>query len=92
VTVGNEEKVQYLQERFGIPRYRIFNSRDSSFLPNLMHATKNRGVDLVLNSLSGDLLHASWKCVASGGRFIELGKRDFEGHGKLAMDIFADNR
>ena len=92
MTAGNKEKVKYLMETFNIPRERIFNSRDTSFLPDLMRATNHRGVDLVLNSLSGDLLHASWKCVASGGRFIELGKRDFEGHGKLAMDIFADNR
>ena len=57
-----------------------------------MEATDNRGVDIVLNSLSGELLHASWKCVAAGGRFIELGKRDFIGHGKLAMSLFEDNR
>jgi NADPH:quinone reductase-like Zn-dependent oxidoreductase len=92
VTVGNEEKVQFLQTEFGIPRNRIFNSHDSSFLPDLMRETDNRGVDLVLNSLSGDLLHVSWKCVAPGGRFIELGKRDFIGRGKLSMDIFQDNR
>jgi NADPH:quinone reductase-like Zn-dependent oxidoreductase len=92
VSAGNEEKVEFLQNRFEIPRSHIFYSRDDSFLSDLMRATKGRGVDLVLNSLSGELLHASWKCVASGGRFIELGKRDFIGKGKLSMDIFEDNR
>lgn len=92
MTVGNEEKVKYLQNTFNISRERIFNSRDDSFLPELMAQTGGRGVDLVLNSLSGELLHASWKCVASGGRFIELGKRDFIGKAKLAMDMFEDNR
>jgi NADPH:quinone reductase-like Zn-dependent oxidoreductase len=92
VSAGNEEKVSFLQTTFGIPRNCIFNSRDASFLPDLMGETNNRGVDLVLNSLSGDLLHASWKCVAPGGRFIELGKRDFIGRGKLSMDVFEDNR
>ena len=57
-----------------------------------MRETDGRGCDIVLNSLSGELLHASWRCVAAGGRFIEIGKRDFQGHGKLAMDLFEDNR
>lgn len=92
MSAGNEEKVKFLRETFGIPRNRIFNSRDSSFLPDLMRETNSEGVDLVLNSLSGDLLHASWNCVAPGGRFIELGKRDFIGRGKLSMDLFEDNR
>lgn len=57
-----------------------------------MTATDYRGVDLVLNSLSGELLHASWKCVAPFGKMLEIGKRDFIGHAQLAMDIFEANR
>ncbi|KAL2862212.1 polyketide synthase dehydratase-domain-containing protein [Aspergillus lucknowensis] len=74
-TVGKEEKAEFLTEPFQIPRERIFNSRDASFLPDLMDATNGRGVDVVLNSLSGNLLHASWECVAAHGKMIELGKR-----------------
>jgi NADPH:quinone reductase-like Zn-dependent oxidoreductase len=57
-----------------------------------MVATNDRGVDLVLNSLSGELLHASWNCVAKFGRMIEIGKRDFIGKAKLSMDLFEGNR
>jgi NADPH:quinone reductase-like Zn-dependent oxidoreductase len=57
-----------------------------------MSATGGRGVDLVLNSLSGELLHTSWKCVAEFGRMIEIGKRDLIGRAKLSMDLFASNR
>jgi NADPH:quinone reductase-like Zn-dependent oxidoreductase len=77
---------------FGIPRERIFNSRDTSFLPAIKAATKGRGVDLVLNSLSGELLHASWNCVAEYGKMVEIGKRDFIGKAKLNMDLFEFNR
>jgi NADPH:quinone reductase-like Zn-dependent oxidoreductase len=91
-TVGNEEKSAYLQEKFGIPRDQIFNSRDDSFLEGIMKATNGKGVKLVLNSLSGKLLHASWRCVAKFGKMIELGKRDFIGHGMLSMDLFLGNR
>lgn len=91
-TVGNEEKVAYLQDNFGIPRDHIFNSRDDSFLKGIMKVTNGTGVKLVLNSLSGKLLHASWRCVAKSGKMIELGKRDFIGHGMLSMDLFLANR
>ena len=91
-TVGNEEKVQYLMDNFYLPRNRIFNSRNDSFLTDLMRETNGKGVDLVLNSLSGELLHASWRCVAEFGKMIEIGKRDLLGAGKLAMDVFLANR
>jgi NADPH:quinone reductase-like Zn-dependent oxidoreductase len=91
-TVGNDEKVQYLTDNFKLPRTRIFNSRNASFLTDLMRETQGKGVDVVLNSLSGELLHASWRCVAEFGKMIEIGKRDLLGAGRLDMDVFLANR
>ncbi|KAF3805984.1 Highly reducing polyketide synthase FUM1 [Colletotrichum gloeosporioides] len=91
-TVGSQSKRDFLVKKLGISPSKIFNSRDSSFLPGIMAATKGLGVDLVLNQLSGELLHASWRCVAEFGTFVELGRRDFLGHAKLAMDQFESNR
>ncbi|RAH68389.1 uncharacterized protein BO66DRAFT_455555 [Aspergillus aculeatinus CBS 121060] len=91
-TVGNDEKVQYLIDHFGMSRTDIFNSRDESFVADLMRETNGRGVDIVLNSLAGKLLHASWKCVAPFGKMIELGKRDFLTNGILDMAPFHSNR
>ena len=79
-------------EKFNFPRNHIFNSRNASFLHDLMHETGGRGVDLVLNSLSGELLHTSWKCVAAFGKLVELGKRDLVGFGKLDLETFLANR
>jgi NADPH:quinone reductase-like Zn-dependent oxidoreductase len=79
-------------QEFGIPRQRIVSSRTTAFLPEIMRETENRGVDMVLNSLSGELLHASWQCVAEFGKMIEIGKRDLVGRGKLDMDLFEGNR
>ncbi|PYH84622.1 hypothetical protein BO82DRAFT_381420 [Aspergillus uvarum CBS 121591] len=91
-TVGNDEKVQYLIDHFGFSRTDIFNSRDESFVGDLMRETNGRGVDIVLNSLAGKLLHASWRCVAPFGKMIELGKRDFLTNGILDMAPFHSNR
>ena len=91
-TVGSEEKTQYLMKEFQLERKRIFNSRDASFVEGVMHETQQKGVDLILNSLSGELLHATWKCVAPFGKMVEIGKRDLIGFGKLDMDVFLANR
>ena len=90
--MSNPAKVEYLVDTFGIARDHIFNSRDTSFLHSIKAATNNRGVDFVLNSLSGELLHASWDCVAEFGSHLEIGKRDFIGHASLSMNLFQQNR
>ncbi|KAJ6032737.1 Fum1p [Penicillium herquei] len=91
-TVGSEEKANYLVENWNIPRHRIFTSRSPEFVPGIMRETSGNGVDVVLNSLSGELLRASWMCVAEFGKMIELGKRDLMTHGKLDLEPFLLNR
>jgi NADPH:quinone reductase-like Zn-dependent oxidoreductase len=58
-TVGNQEKIEHLVNNFGIPRENIYSSRNVDFLHQIKRATNGRGVDVALNSLSGDLLHAT---------------------------------
>lgn len=70
-TVGNEEKTKYLVDTFNISKEHIFSSRNPSFLPDVMRETKGKGVDVVLNSLSGDLLHTSVS-TSSHWRILKL--------------------
>ncbi|KAE8131072.1 KR domain-containing protein [Aspergillus pseudotamarii] len=91
-TVGSEQKTQYLIDNFGLARQQVFSSRDTSFLPKLMQETHGQGADIVLNSLAGELLQASWKCVAEFGKMIEIGKRDFMEHGTIGLKPFGSNR
>ena len=53
-----------------------------------MTATEGKGVDVVLNSLSGPLLKATWSCIARFGRFVEIGKVDIEAARCLDMTPF----
>jgi acyl transferase domain-containing protein/acyl carrier protein len=53
----------------------IMNSRTLEFERELLQRTAQRGVDVVLNSLSGEFIPASLRCLARGGRFVEIGKR-----------------
>ena len=92
VTVGSTEKRELLINRYGIAEDHIFSSRDTSFANQLMSKTKKgRGVDVVLNSTAGEILHQSWQCLAPLGRFVEIGKRDIMLNANLEMEKFADS-
>jgi acyl transferase domain-containing protein/NADPH:quinone reductase-like Zn-dependent oxidoreductase/NADP-dependent 3-hydroxy acid dehydrogenase YdfG len=54
-----------------------FDSRSLDFAEAVMAATAGRGVDVALNSLSGEAMERTLGCVAPFGRFVELGKRDY---------------
>ncbi|KAI8315598.1 Compactin diketide synthase [Colletotrichum sp. SAR11_59] len=90
-TVGNEAKRQLVKELFGLHDDHIFNSRDDTFAEDVLHATRNRGVDVVLNSLGGELLRQSWECIAPFGRFIDIGKADIISNNTLPMGPFNKN-
>jgi fatty acid synthase len=66
----------------------IANSRDTSFEHIIMSETNGRGVDLVLNSLSEEKLQASVRCLAPGGRFLEIGRYDLENNSPLGRLYF----
>lgn len=77
VTVGTEEKREFMKKTFPqLTDSAIFNSRDIQFENQIKMATQGRGVDVVLNSLAGDKMIASVRCVAEHGRFVEIGKYD----------------
>ncbi|KAF2798819.1 reducing type I polyketide synthase [Melanomma pulvis-pyrius CBS 109.77] len=89
-TVGSDAKRKLLIEEYRIPESHIFYSRNTSFAKGVMRMTGN-GVDVVLNSLSGDSLIASWECIAPYGRFVELGKKDILQNSNLPMYMFRQN-
>ncbi|GME30251.1 polyketide synthase 2 [Neofusicoccum parvum] len=90
-TVGNDEKRCFLRDELGIPEDRIFHSRHTGFAEELMAATNDEGVDVIINTLTGDLLEESWRCIREGGTFVELGKKDIVDRNYLAMQPFARN-
>ncbi|KAL7940526.1 putative polyketide synthase [Trichoderma barbatum] len=91
VTVGDQRKRALLMNEWGIPADHIFYSRDISFAADLMKATNGYGADVILNSLTGDLLDESWRCIADGGTLVELGKRDMLDRKALSMEPFGRN-
>ena len=52
------------------------DSRSLDFAQEIRQITDGRGVDIVLNSLSGQFIDAGLDSLAPGGRFIEMGVAD----------------
>ena len=53
----------------------VFDSRQTLFGQEILEATGDEGVHVVLNSLTGEgFIEASLSCLAHGGRFIELAR------------------
>ncbi|KAN0019022.1 hypothetical protein ACTFIU_002224 [Dictyostelium citrinum] len=91
VTVGSNEKKQYLIKEFGIDENRIYSSRSLQFYNDLMVNTDGEGVDMVLNSLSGEYLEKSIQCLSQYGRFIEIGKKDIYSNSTIHLEPFKNN-
>jgi NADPH:quinone reductase-like Zn-dependent oxidoreductase len=72
-TAGNPRKREYLQS-LGIRH--VMDSRSLDFAQQILDATGGEGVDLVLNSLTGETIASSLSVLRAGGRFLELGKTD----------------
>ena len=63
----------------------IFDSRQTAFGEEILEATNGEGIDVVLNSLTGEgFIDASLSCLKHGGRFVELARRDILSEEEMA--------
>lgn len=84
-TAGTEEKRAYLRE---LGLLHVMDSRTLAFAEEVMVRTGGRGVDVVLNSLTGEALRKSLSVLAPYGRFLEIGKRDLYENSQVGLAPF----
>jgi acyl transferase domain-containing protein/acyl carrier protein len=82
---ASPEKHAFLRNR-GVTH--TFHSRNLSFTDGVRAATGGRGVDVVLNSLSGEFIPRSLELLRPLGRFVEIGKKDIFGNVPLDLHPF----
>ena len=81
-TTASSAKQAYLRS-LGVEH--VFDSRSTAFGQDILDATDGAGVDVVLNSLTGEgFIEASLACLAQGGRFVELARRDILSQDEMA--------
>ncbi|HWX43943.1 MAG TPA: amino acid adenylation domain-containing protein [Solirubrobacteraceae bacterium] len=71
-------------EGLGLDGGHLASSRSLGFEEVFLRATGGRGVDVVLNSLTGEFVDVSLGLLGAGGRFLEMGKTDVRDPAVLA--------
>lgn len=69
-TTGSEEKCRRLRE---LGADLAIDVSQNDFVPAVMSATGNRGVDVVLEMIGGDVYQRSLQALAPGGRLVSIG-------------------
>jgi NADPH:quinone reductase-like Zn-dependent oxidoreductase/short-subunit dehydrogenase/acyl carrier protein len=87
-TAGSPEKRQLLTA-LGVPH--VMDSRTLAFADEVLKLTDGEGVDIVLNSLSGEAIDKSLSLLRPYGRFIEIGKTDIFKNRKIGMRVLRRN-
>ncbi|KAF2971437.1 hypothetical protein GQX73_g2129 [Xylaria multiplex] len=88
---GNNKKRQFLIDKYNTRPDRVFYSRSADFAITLMEKTDGTGVDIALNTLTGQILHVSWDCIEIRGVFLELVKKDISRKSGIFMEPFQRN-
>ena len=69
----------------------MLDSRSLDFADDVLRLTGGQGVDVVLNSLSGEAMERSLGLLRPFGRFLELGKRDFYANTRMGIRPLRQN-
>jgi len=69
-TTGSEEKARRLRK---LGADLTIDVSQNDFLPEVMRVTENRGVDVVLEMIGGEVYQKSLKALAPGGRLFSIG-------------------
>ncbi|MFB6262474.1 MAG: SDR family NAD(P)-dependent oxidoreductase [Bradymonadaceae bacterium] len=88
-TAGTERKREYLEESFDL--IGVSDSRSRAFVDDVREWTGGEGVDLVLNSLTDELMTAGLELLGPFGRFLDLTKSAMFEEGTLDLDRFDRN-
>jgi acyl transferase domain-containing protein/NADPH:quinone reductase-like Zn-dependent oxidoreductase/thioesterase domain-containing protein/acyl carrier protein len=87
-TAGSERKREFLRS-LGV--HHVLDSRSLRFADEIRRITGHEGVDVVLNSLPGEMMTASLGILRAYGRFLEIGKIDIYQNRMIGLAPFKDN-
>jgi NADPH:quinone reductase-like Zn-dependent oxidoreductase/acyl carrier protein len=87
-TAGTRDKREFVRM---LGADHVLDSRTLAFADDILRITSGRGVDVVLNSLSGEAISRNLRLLRPFGRFLELGKRDFYENTAVGLRPFRNN-
>jgi acyl transferase domain-containing protein/Zn-dependent alcohol dehydrogenase/NADP-dependent 3-hydroxy acid dehydrogenase YdfG/acyl carrier protein len=87
-TAASKQQQRYL-ESLGIKH--VFNSKDLDFSNEIPEITQGKGINVILGSVNGEMLHQSLAILAPYGVYLETGKVNAIDNELLSMKIFNKN-
>ena len=88
-TAGSQHKLDFL-EKLGIP-HRI-NYQKCDFEQEVKRLTNGRGVDVVINTLSGEAIQKGMNCLAPAGRYVEIAMTALKSAKMVDLSVFCNNQ
>lgn len=88
-TAGSDAKLKYLA---GMGVKHLINYSTHDFKQEIVRMTENKGVDIVINTLSGDAIQKGMDILAPGGRYVELAMTGLKNSSKLDFSKFIHNQ
>ena len=79
-TAGSEAKLQLVRE---LGADVVINYRTDDFVAAALEITDGRGVDVVWESIGGEVFTRNLDCMAEGGRMVSFGSNSFTGIGQV---------
>ena len=79
-TAGSEAKLQLAR---GLGADVAINYRTDDFVSAALEATDGRGVDVVWETIGGEVFTRNLDCMAEGGRMVSFGSNSFTGMGQI---------
>ncbi|MBD3314912.1 MAG: SDR family NAD(P)-dependent oxidoreductase, partial [Chitinivibrionales bacterium] len=88
-TVGSREKAEYVHQ-LGVKNVILY--REEDFFEVIMRETDGRGVDLVINTLSGENIQKGLDVVAPEGRYAEIAMTGLKSGAPVSLSNLVHNQ
>ncbi|MEX3613485.1 MAG: SDR family NAD(P)-dependent oxidoreductase, partial [Burkholderia gladioli] len=88
-TAGSREKLDYLR---GQGAQHLINYREQDFEAEVARITGGRGVDVVINTLSGEAIAKGLRSLAPGGRYIEIAMMALKSAQAVDLSVLDSNQ
>jgi acyl transferase domain-containing protein/NADPH:quinone reductase-like Zn-dependent oxidoreductase/acyl carrier protein len=88
-TAGSQPKLDYLS-KMGVRH--LINYREEDFADRILELTHNYGVDIVINTLSGEAIQKGLNILAPGGRYFEIAMTGLKTSNQLNLSNLVNNQ
>lgn len=88
-TAGSDAKLNYLRD-MGVDH--LINYRTEKFEEKILEITDDYGVDVVINTLSGEAIQKGLDILAPGGRYVEIAMTGLKASGRINLSNLTNNQ